>query len=84
VNITDKRGKILIALAEYCSVPALKNMSNMFVSSVIISAVSAQDALHDAANSFLLKPEFKPNTTSKKWPREIATEMIQKLAVKGP
>jgi hypothetical protein len=40
--------------------------------------------LHDAANSFLLKPEFKPNTTSKKWPKEIATEMIQKLAVKGP
>ena len=33
--------------------PSLENVSDVFMSSVIIPAVSAEDALHDVAEAFL-------------------------------
>jgi len=46
VNVSDEFGQISVALTKYGLMPSLKNMSYVLVSSIVITAVSAEDSLH--------------------------------------
>ena len=54
MNVSDKFAQVSIALTKDGLMPPLKNVSYMLVPSIIIAAVSAEDPLHDVADSIRL------------------------------
>ena len=61
MDVSDQLGQVSVTLAEDRLVPALKDVPDVPVPPVVVSAISAENPLHDVANRRLLSLDQQVN-----------------------